>query len=316
MKDKRVVFMGTPEFAVPVLKSLIDNTNVVLVVSQPDAIVGRKRILTPSPVKKQALESGIEVFTPNKLKLEYEYILNKKPDIIITCAYGQIVPKTILDYPEYGCINVHASLLPKYRGANPICQAIYDGEETTGITIMYMDETLDTGNIIHAEEIPIEETDTLGTLSNKLSELGASLLIRTLPSIFAGENFDIPQDNEASTYAPMIKRDDEQINFNRTRKEIINHVRAFNPSPLTNIVIDGEEMKILEAKMGDDYQGEVGIISKVEKDHFSINCLDGRVDIIKIKPLGKKEMLVRDYFNGKDDSLLLNKKAGDNHEKK
>lgn len=314
MKDKRVVFMGTPEFSVPVLKRLIEETNVVLVVTQPDAIVGRKRVLTPSPVCNLAEENNIEVFKPVKLRREYEYVLNKKPDIIITCAYGQIVPKQILDYPEYGCINVHASLLPKYRGANPICKVIYDGEEKTGVTIMYMDETLDTGNIIHAEEIPIDITDTLGSLTNKLSDLGANLLMRTLPKIFDGTNFDIPQDNELATLAPMIKRSDEKIDFNRTRLEVYNHVRSLNPEPSAFITLDGEEMKVLECSIGEESTGEIGVISKVSKNSFSINCKDGVVDIIKIKPYGKKEMLVRDYFNGTDKFSLLNKYVGDINE--
>lgn len=314
MKDKKVVFMGTPEFSVPVLKELIENTNVVLVVTQPDAYVGRKRILTPSPVCRLAEENNIEVFKPEKLRKEYEYVLNKKPDIIITCAYGQIVPKTILDYPEFGCINVHASLLPKYRGASPISKAIYDGETSTGITIMYMDETLDTGNIINAEEIPIDDTDTLGTLTNKLSELGARLLMRTLPKIFDDTNFDIPQDNELATLAPMIKRGDEKLDFNRTRLEVYNHVRSLNPEPSAFIILDNEEMKVLECRIGEETKGDIGVISKVSKDSFSINCKDGVIDIIKIKPFGKKEMLVRDYFNGKDKNSLLGLHVGDTNE--
>lgn len=314
MKDKRVVFMGTPEFSVPVLKELIENTNVVLVVTQPDAYVGRKRILTPSPVCRLAEENNIEVFKPEKLRKEYEYVLNKKPDIIITCAYGQIVPKTILDYPEFGCINVHASLLPKYRGASPISKAIYDGETSTGITIMYMDETLDTGNIINAEEIPIDDTDTLGTLTNKLSELGARLLMRTLPKIFDDTNFDIPQDNELATLAPMIKRSDEKLDFNRTRLEVYNHVRSLNPEPSAFIILDNEEMKVLECRIGEETKGDIGVISKVSKDSFSINCKDGVIDIIKIKPFGKKEMFVRDYFNGKDKNSLLGLHVGDTNE--
>lgn len=314
MKDKKVVFMGTPEFSVPVLKELIENTNVVLVVTQPDAYVGRKRILTPSPVCRLAEENNIEVFKPEKLRKEYEYVLNKKPDIIITCAYGQIVPKPILDYPEFGCINVHASLLPKYRGASPISKAIYDGETSTGITIMYMDETLDTGNIINAEEIPIDDTDTLGTLTNKLSELGARLLMRTLPKIFDDTNFDIPQDNELATLAPMIKRGDEKLDFNRTRLEVYNHVRSLNPEPSAFIILDNEEMKVLECRIGDETKGDIGVISKVSKDSFSINCKDGVIDIIKIKPFGKKEMFVRDYFNGKDKNSLLGLHVGDTNE--
>ena len=228
MKNLNVVFMGTPEFAVPVLKELIDKTNVLLVVTQPDAPVGRKKILTPSPIKTLALENNIEVFTPERLKNEYEVVLNKKPDIIITCAYGQIVPKQILDYPEHGCINVHASLLPKYRGASPITAAIREGETSTGITIMYMDEGIDTGNIIQAREVPIEQTDTLGTLSEKLSVLGAKTLIDTLPRIMECENFDIPQDHEIATYVKMLKRSDEVIDFNQTRKEVYKKYKSIS----------------------------------------------------------------------------------------
>lgn len=311
MKDLRVVFMGTPDFAVPVLKKLIENTNVVLVVTQPDAPVGRKRVLTPSPVASVASETGIEVYKPEKIRKEYEYVLNKKPDIIITCAFGQIIPSQILDYPEYGCINVHASLLPKYRGANPIQQVIYNGEETTGITIMYMDEGIDTGNIIHSKEIPIEETDTLGTLSDKLSVLGADLLINTLPKIIEGENFDIPQDNEEATYVGMLKREDERLSFNRTAKEVYNHIRSLNPSPLANIVIDGEEWKVLESKIGEAKKGEISTITSVNKDSFGIMCSDKEILITKVKPAGKKEMLVRDLFNGYKKEQLLNKKVGE-----
>ena len=311
MKDIRVVFMGTPDFAVPVLKKLIENTNVVLVVTQPDAPVGRKRVLTPSPVALVAEENNIEVFKPEKVKNEYEYILNKKPDIIITCAFGQIIPKQILDYPEYGCINVHASLLPKYRGANPIQQCIYNGEKKTGITIMYMDETLDTGNIIHAKELTIEDNDTLGTLSDKLSELGAELLISTLPKIIDGTNFSIPQDNDEATYVSILKREDERLDFNKTAKEVYNHIRSLNPSPLANIVIDGEEWKILESRIGESTSGETGVITNVYKDAFGIKCSDKEVLITKIKPAGKKEMLVRDFFNGYKKENLINKKVGE-----
>jgi methionyl-tRNA formyltransferase len=314
MKDKRVVFMGTPEFAVPVLNKLIENTNVVLVVTQPDAYVGRKHILTPSPISVIAKENNIEVFAPEKLKNEYEYVLNKKPDIIITCAYGQIVPKQILDYPEYGCINVHASLLPLYRGANPIARAIYDGERETGVTIMYMDETLDTGNMIHSESIPIDINDTLGTLSDKLSILGANLLIKTLPKIFDSTNFDIPQDNESATIAPKFTRKDEQIDFNKTRLQVYNQVRSLNPEPSAFIMLNGEEMKVLECVIGDEISGKPGIISSVSKTSFNVNCKDGIINITKIKPFGKKEMYVRDYFNGKDKNSLLNEYVGEVNE--
>ena len=309
MKDKRVVFMGTPDFAVPVLEKLIENTNVVLVVTKKDAYVGRKKILTESPVAMCAHEHNIEVYKPNKLKEDYEYILNKKPDIIITCAYGSIVPKVVLDYPSYGCINVHASLLPKYRGASPIVASILNGEKETGITIMYMDEGIDTGNIIMSRSIEIEDNDNSLSLSNKLSLLGANLLIDTLPKIFEGENFDIPQDNEEATYVGMLKREDEHIDFNSSVENIKNQVRAFSPEPYAFINIDDTEYKISEVEIKKCDVSKIGIIVEVNKDSFGITAKDGIVYIKRIKPSGKKEMSVKDFFNGFDKTSLLNKKV-------
>lgn len=309
MKDKRVVFMGTPDFSVPVLEKLIENTNVVLVVTKKDAYVGRKKVLTESPVAICAHEHNIEVYKPNKLKEDYEYILNKKPDIIITCAYGSIVPKVVLDYPSYGCINVHASLLPKYRGASPIVASILNGEKETGITIMYMDEGIDTGNIIMSRSIEIEDNDNSLSLSNKLSLLGANLLIDTLPKIFEGENFDIPQDNEEATYVGMLKREDEHIDFNNSVENIKNQVRAFSPEPYAFINIDDTEYKISEVEIKKCDVSKIGIIVEVNKDSFGITAKDGIVYIKRIKPSGKKEMPVKDFFNGFDKTSLLNKKV-------
>lgn len=309
MKDKRVVFMGTPDFSVPVLEKLIESTNVVLVVTKKDAYVGRKKVLTESPVAICAHEHNIEVYKPNKLKEDYEYILNKKPDIIITCAYGSIVPKVVLDYPSYGCINVHASLLPKYRGASPIVASILNGEKETGITIMYMDEGIDTGNIIMSRSIEIEDNDNSLSLSNKLSLLGANLLIDTLPKIFEGENFDIPQDNEEATYVGMLKREDEHIDFNNSVENIKNQVRAFSPEPYAFINIDDTEYKISEVEIKKCDVSKIGIIVEVNKDSFGITAKDGIVYIKRIKPSGKKEMSVKDFFNGFDKTSLLNKKV-------
>lgn len=309
MKDKRVVFMGTPDFSVPVLEKLIENTNVILVVTKKDAYVGRKKVLTESPVAICAHEHNIEVYKPNKLKEDYEYILNKKPDIIITCAYSSIVPKVVLDYPSYGCINVHASLLPKYRGASPIVASILNGEKETGITIMYMDEGIDTGNIIMSRSIEIEDNDNSLSLSNKLSLLGANLLIDTLPKIFEGENFDIPQDNEEATYVGMLKREDEHIDFNNTVENIKNQVRAFSPEPYAFINIDDTEYKISEVEIKKCDVSKIGIIVEVNKESFGITAKDGIVYIKRIKPSGKKEMSVKDFFNGFDKTSLLNKKV-------
>lgn len=309
MKDKRVIFMGTPDFSVPVLEKLIENTNVVLVVTKKDAYVGRKKVLTESPVAICAHEHNIEVYKPNKLKEDYEYILNKKPDIIITCAYGLIVPKVVLDYPSYGCINVHASLLPKYRGASPIVASILNGEKETGITIMYMDEGIDTGNIIMSRSIEIEDNDNSLSLSNKLSLLGANLLIDTLPKIFEGENFDIPQDNEEATYVGMLKREDEHIDFNNSVENIKNQVRAFSPEPYAFINIADTEYKISEVEIKKCDVSKIGIIVEVNKDSFGITAKDGIVYTKRIKPSGKKEMSVKDFFNGFDKTSLLNKKV-------
>ena len=311
MKDLRVVFMGTPDFAVPVLKYLIDNTNVVLVVSKVDAYVGRHRILTPSPVKKVALDNNIPVFTPHRLRDEYQEVIDKKPDIIITCAYGQIVPEILLETPRLKCINVHASLLPKYRGASPISKCIMDSENTTGITIMYMDKTLDTGNIIYQKSIDVTEKDTLGTLTEKLSELGAITLSEVLSSIINGTNASIKQNDELSSYASIIKREDEELKFNKSVIDVYNHIRSLNPSPLANVKINGEEWKIVEAEIGSSKIGEVGIISEVNKDSFGINCEDGVILIKVIKPAGKKIMDVKSFFNGYDKNKLLNIKVGE-----
>lgn len=302
MKDLKVIFMGTPEFSVPVLKTLIENTDVRLVVTQPDAYVGRKKILTPSPIKKLALENNIEVFTPNKIKEDYDKILKTECDIIITCAYGQIIPKILLDYPKYKCINVHASLLPKYRGGAPIHASIINGDDVTGITIMYMAEGMDDGNIIKQESIKIEEKDNINTLSDKLSYLGANLLIRTLPSILDGTCDNIKQDNNLVTFAYIIKRKDELIDFNKNYKDIYNKVRAlYNRS---YFIMNNIEYKIVKVRY-EKTKSNIGIINHIYKDGIGIGCLDGEVVITEFIPSGKKQMLVSSYLNGiKKEELI------------
>ena len=201
MKDIKVIFMGTPEFAVPVLQGLIENTNVIMVVTQPDKEVGRHHELQATPIKKVALEHNIPVYQPTRVRKEYDPIINAGADIIITCAYGQIIPELFLDTPRLGCINVHASLLPRLRGGAPIHHAIIDGEDKTGITIMYMDKNMDTGDIISTSEYYIKDSDNVGTLHDNLSVMGKELLLKTLPSIIDGTNKRIKQNDEDSTYA-------------------------------------------------------------------------------------------------------------------
>lgn len=305
----KTVFMGTPEFAVPILEVLIKNTEVMLVVSQPDAYVGRKRVLTPSPVKACALKHNLNVFTPKKLKEEMDSILKLNPDLIVTCAYGQLVPSSILDLPRLGCINVHASLLPKYRGGAPIHHALINGEEETGITIMYMDKSLDTGDIIEESRIPIDDEDTVESLHDKLSDLGAKTLESVLPSIINGTNKRIKQDDNNASYAPTIKREDEHLDFNKRAIDIYNKVRGLNSWPLANIILDNEEIKVIEGYIGEETKKEPGIICDIKKDAIGVSCLDKVFYITKIKPAGKKNMLVKDYLNGVKKENLLNKKV-------
>ncbi len=298
LKDLRVIFMGTPDFAVPVLQKLIENTNVVLVVSQPDKCVGRKQIITKTPVKVVAEANHIPVFQPSKIKEEYEKIKNTPADIIITCAYGQIIPKIILDYPPLGCINVHASLLPKYRGGAPIHWCLINGEEKTGITIMYMAEGMDTGDIITQKEYQIKEKDTVGTLHDQLSKIGADLLIETLPSVINKTNKRIPQNETEATYAFNIKREDEKLDFNQEGKKIINKIRGLNPWPLAYFLWNNQEIKILEATFTETKVKEPNEIVELTKKSLGISCKDGIIYLNKIKPFGKKEMLIVDYLNG------------------
>ena len=297
MKDLKVIFMGTPEFCLPVLDSLIKNTNVSLVVSQPDKLVGRKKILTPTPVKSLALENNIEVFQPLKIREDYKRIIELNPDIIITCAYGQIIPKEILNCPKYGCINVHASLLPYLRGGAPIQHAIIDGYTKTGITIMYMDEAMDTGDIIASREITINKDDTYGSIYTKLQEVAPSLLIEVLPSIINKTNKRIKQDNSIATYAWNIKREEEHIDFNRKGLEIDSLVRGLNPIPYANTIINNIEYKVVSGYFVPDNKVTPNKIV-ITKNMLGITCLDGIYYITEIKPAGKKVMAIKDFLNG------------------
>src|SRR5690625_2785368 len=225
--------MGTPDFSVPILQNLVQSDyEIVLVVTQPDRPKGRKRILTPSPVKEEAIKHNIPVFQPEKLKDDFGKIITYEPDLIITAAYGQILPNELLEAPEYGCINVHASLLPELRGGAPIHYAILQGKKETGITIMYMAEQLDAGDILSQKTVAIEDNDHVGSLHDKLSEAGAMLLTETLPELFANKLEPIRQNNEEATFATNIKRDEEKIDWNKSHWDIYNHIRGMHPWPV------------------------------------------------------------------------------------
>lgn len=305
MKNKNIVFMGTPDFSVPVLKMLIENTNVLLVVTQPDKIVGKDKTVSFNPVKKLALEEKIPVFQPMRIRKDFEKLKNLDIDLIVTCAYGQIIPKEVLDMPKYGCINVHASILPKYRGSAPIQWCLFNNDDVTGVTIMYMDEGMDTGDIIKIKEIPILDSDNVGTLHDKLSKLGCKLLLEVLPTIFNKTNDRIKQGNNY-TMAPMIKREDERLDFNEEGKKIIGKIKGLNPWPLANIIINNQEIKVLEAEFVQKKVDNTSIIKEIDKKNLGITCKDGIIYLKKIKPSGKKVMEINSFLNGIDKEKYLN----------
>ena len=302
MKPK-VIFMGTPDFAVPVLETLIKLTDVVAVVTQPDKFIGRNHEIKFSPIKETAIKNNIKVLQPEKIRNEKECVLNIDVDLIVTCAYGQILPEEILDHPKIAAINVHASLLPYLRGGAPIHHAIIDGYDKTGVTIMYMDKEMDSGDIISQSETIISPDDNVGTLHDRLSMMGAKLLEETLPSIISGTNNRIKQDSKKVTFAKIIKREDEHIDFTKNGKEIVNLIRGLNPWPLANTIINDEEYKIIEASFENTSINETGKVV-FEKEKMGITCADGIIYLEKIKPFGKKTMLIKDYMNGIHDKNM------------
>ena len=303
MKDKRVLFMGTPFYSIPVLEMLIKNTNVVGVVTQPDKIVGRKKVLTPCPVKKYALENGIEVISPVKLKEEYKELFKYEPDIIITCAYGQMIPEELINYPKYKIVNVHASLLPKYRGGAPINRAIINGEKETGITIMFTDKGMDSGDIIKKESIKIDINDTYDIVSDRMSHLGADLLERVLPSIFDNSCERIKQNDKEKSFAPIIKREDEHISFNDTSLNVHNKIRGLSSIPCGYASLNNQNIKIYKSTLDgcNSTDKSFGTITRVDKEGLFVACLDKEIKLLEIQIPGKKRVLVKDFLNGKKD---------------
>ncbi|MGN1358247.1 MAG: methionyl-tRNA formyltransferase [Bacilli bacterium] len=299
MKNLKVVFMGTPTFSVPALEKLIENTNVVLVVSQPDREKDRKGNILPTPTKKIAIENDIEVYQPSNIKEDYQKIISLNPDIIITCAYGQIIPEEILNCSRYGCINIHGSLLPKLRGGAPIHHAIINGDKTTGITIMYMDKLMDSGDIISQRSIPIDKEDNLDTVYEKLSHLGANLLIETLPSIIDGTNQRIKQDSTLVTFGYNIKKEEEKIDFHKDIKSIHNLIRGLSSIPGAYCFLDDKRLKIYHSEITSIKSNNIpGTISNIDKTGIYVNTKDYLIKLTDIKLEGKKRCLVKDFING------------------
>jgi len=311
----KIVFMGTPDFSVPVLQRILqDGYEVIAVVTQPDRPVGRKRVLTPPPVKVEALKHNIPVYQPEKIRVreELDKILVLQPDLIVTAAFGQILPKELLDAPKLGCINVHASLLPELRGGAPIHYAILEGKKQTGITIMYMAEKLDAGDILTQAAVDITEEDNVGTLHDKLSVVGADLLSATLPKLIAGELVSIPQDDEKATFAPNIKREQEKIDWSASGEDIYNKVRGLNPWPVAYTTLQDKVLKVWKAeKVVSDAQAVPGEIIKREEDGFIVQTgNETAIKITELQPAGKKKMTSFDYLRGAGSQLQVGEQLG------
>lgn len=315
----RIVFMGTPDFSVPVLRQLIDDGyEIVGVVTQPDRPKGRKKELTPPPIKVEALKHDLLVLQPEKIsyKEELEKVFALKPDLIVTAAFGQILPKALLEYPKYGCINVHASLLPKYRGGAPIHQAIIDGEKETGVTIMYMVEKLDAGDILTQTVVPIEENDHVGTLHNKLSVAGAKLLSETIPQLIQGNLKPIKQDDSLATFAGNIKREQEKIDWTKAGEDIYNQIRGLHPWPVAYTILDGKPLKVWWGeKVKLDAKKEPGTIVSIEENGIVVATgNEVAIKITDLQPAGKKRMLAESFLRGAGTSIKTGMKLGEAHE--
>lgn len=301
VKDNiKIVFMGTPEFSVPILEGLISEYKVRGIVTQPDKKVGRKQEIMPTPVKQVGLKHTILVVQPKKVREDYGEVLSLEPDLIITCAYGQILPRELLVYPKYGCINVHASLLPKLRGGAPIHRAIMNGSRKTGVTIMYMSEGMDEGDMISQREIEITDTDTASTLHDKLSILGRDLLLETLPSIIDGTATRTPQDASLATYGFNIRDIDEKIDFHKTVREVYNQVRGLNSFPGAYCMFEGKRLKVWECVETEKSYPQYldGTITAIYEDGFGVKVSNGEIKFKVVQPDGKKKMDARSFANG------------------
>ncbi len=309
-KEPKIIFMGTPEFAVPVLRELIKKYKIKAVITQPDRKSGRDGKVVMPPVKKEAFEHTLLVVQPEDIKEEYEDILALEPDLIITCAYGQILPKEIIDYPQLGVVNIHASLLPKLRGAAPIHRAIIEGYNKTGITLMYSNTAMDEGDIIYRQEIPIEENDTASSLHDKLSLLGAKMIVEALPKILNKTAPRTKQNHEQATYAFAIKREDERIDFSKTKREIYNQVRGLNSWPGAYALYEGKILKIWQCYQTNNFFPELfdGQITKIYNDGIGVKVSNGEIVLTVVQPEGKKKMTALEFVNGeKNKGKLIGK---------
>lgn len=316
----KIVFMGTPQFSVPILESLVENDyDVVAVVTQPDRPVGRKKVITATPVKEAALRLGLKVLQPEKISNSPEMaeIVELAPDLIVTAAFGQFLPEKLLQVPKHGAINVHASLLPKYRGGAPVHYSIMKGEKETGVTIMEMIKKMDAGGIYAQRAIPITKADDVGIMFDKLSQVGMELLIETLPGILANEIKPIPQDESLVTFSPNITREEEIIDWNKTAEEIDWQVRGMRPWPVAHTTYEGTRWKIVAVTPLDETTTEsAGTIIYRDKKQLKIACGQGTVlTVDQLQPAGKGLQEIAVFLNGSGQKVAVNQKVGQDEAK-
>ncbi|CAJ1227660.1 methionyl-tRNA formyltransferase [Lactiplantibacillus xiangfangensis] len=304
-----IVFMGTPQFAAPILESLIkEKYQVLAVVTQPDRKVGRKHVLTASPVKQVAVAHDIEVLQPEKIggSPEMQRIIDLQPDLIVTAAFGQFLPTKLLKAAKVGAINVHGSLLPKYRGGAPVQYSIINGEAETGITIIYMVKKMDAGDMLAQQAIPIEKTDDTGTMFEKLSVVGRDLLLATLPKLLAGELTATPQDETQVTFSPTIKPEQEELDFfNQTATQIDDQVRGMRPAPIAYAMLDGKRTKFWDVTPLDEQVTQAaGQVVRKAKHELVLAAANGTALAVNtIQPAGKPKMTITDFLNGSADKF-------------
>lgn len=301
-----IVFMGTPQFAVSIVDEIRKKHNVVLVVTQPDVYNIKKKKYDYSEVKKYALENNLPLFQPEKIREDYQTILDLDVDLIVTAAYGQIIPKALLDYPKYKCINVHGSLLPKHRGGAPIQRSIINGDKETGVTIMYMAEKMDAGDMLMQRSIPILDSDTQDTMFDKLSKLGAEMINVLIDDLINNNISPVKQDESLVTFSYNLTKQDELVTFDKDAIKVFNQIRGLNSNPGGYFIMDNQNVKVYSSKVSNkSHNDEIGTIIGINKDSFDVACDNNTViSITEIKMPSKNKMAVRDFLNGQGKKLI------------
>ena len=304
-QEARIIFMGTPDISAKVLQGLIDNGyNIVALIAQPDRPVGRKKILEPVPTKVVAEKYNIPVYQPVKIRKEFDFVHDLKPDVIVTLAYGQIVPQALLDIPKYGAINLHGSLLPKYRGAAPIQYALMNNDKVSGMTLMRMVKEMDAGEMYDKEEVEISLEDNSTSLFNKMGDAALRLILRALPKYLNNELVGIPQDESLVSFCPTIKPEEEKLDLSKSKEQIFGYIRALSDLPGAYLYLDNEKFKIYKSQIiSNEIIGQIGEIVKADKNGLHLQLKDGVLSLLEVQKEGKKRMDYKSFINGNQGLL-------------